>query len=175
MMRFSSFLGSPSRARPFVPREVFLAGGVAPDQQVGPILLIQEGLLVGSSTVEGIKIKAGRAEVDEGIGVVLTGEDRGRVERQVMVDELPEVREARGDVGVVEAVLLPRLGWGLHHLRRQILEGLVGRQEGSQAGKEPSEAPLERRGAGDRVEASKGFPMGRWHAAAWGHIFKMPA
>ena len=66
-------------------------------QPLGPQLLVQVGLQVGSAAVERVEVEPRRAVVDRAAGPAGAGPERRRVERDVVVDELAEVREAGRD------------------------------------------------------------------------------
>src|SRR6266568_577030 len=142
------------RAALRVPREVVLARLILPDEHSDAVVLVQERLVVRAPPVQGVEVEAGRAEVDERIGIVVPLQLRRRIEGQVVVDELPEVREARGDVRVVaRADVLPFLRLRLDHGPGERVERVVRREEGGQVREHPPESALERGGAQDRADA----------------------
>ena len=115
---------------PHVPREVVFLRPVVADQQVDAVFIIEKGLVVRPSSVHGIEIESGGAEVDQSVRVVVPLQLRRRVEGEVMVHELAEIREARGDGRIVaRGVLVPRR-LGLDHLTCEFLEVLVVGKEG---------------------------------------------
>ena len=64
-----------------------------------------------TASVETVEIESRDAEVAQRLGVLAAGEGRCRVERHVVIEELPEEREARGAVRVVGVVdALGRIG-----------------------------------------------------------------
>ena len=76
--------------------------GVGAHEELGGVLLVEQvGAVEGPPAVDGIEVEAGRAVVHQGVGVVAPLEPRGRVERQVVVDELAHVGVPGGEVGVV--------------------------------------------------------------------------
>src|SRR5262249_30446425 len=64
---------------------------IPPKQQMRPVGLIEERLIVGPRTIERIEIKARRAKILQGIGIVEAIERGDRIECDVMVDELAEI------------------------------------------------------------------------------------
>ena len=74
-----------------------------PAWRVGPLPVVQERLVHGTGAVDAVEVQARGAEVDERVRVVGLVELRHRVERDVVVDELAEVRESGGSGRVVGA------------------------------------------------------------------------
>ena len=64
--------------------------------------VVQERVVSRPATVERVQVVPWAAEVRQRVGIVLLGQARLRIERDVVVDELPEVGVAGRDVGVVE-------------------------------------------------------------------------
>ncbi len=92
---------------------------VAADEQLDATVgrtrpLVHERVVVGPRAVQAVQVEARRAEVDERVRVVVLLQLGHRVERDVVIDELPEVRVARRDLRVVaggrRAALLDELG-----------------------------------------------------------------
>ena len=162
----------PEERAPFpVAGQVLFAHLVLPDQEVDAVVSVEEGLVVGPATVDRIEVEPGRAEVDQGLRVVVALQLRRRVEREVVVHELAEVREARGDVRVVaRRVVLARLRLRLDHLPCERVERFVARQEWRQVAEHPPEAALEEGRSEDGHEAPRLDAMERveGHVTAWG-------
>ena len=119
------------------------------------VLLVDERLVVRSAAVHRIEVEPRSAEVHQSVRVVVPLEPGRRVEREVVIDELPEVREARGDVRVVaRGVVLAGLGLGLDHLLRERLEVAIVRKERREVPEHPSEPALEHGRSEDDVEPS---------------------
>ena len=100
--------------------------------------------------VEAIEVEARRAEVLQPVRVVLPAEARGRVERDVVVDELAEIREPGRERRVV---LSPR--GRLHHRPARSAEldqEVVGRLEGREEAEEPSEATFQEARPGNALQ-----------------------
>src|SRR5947208_15825565 len=93
------------------------------------ILIVQERLVVRSAAVDGVEVEPRGAEVDERVRIVVSLELRRRIEGQVVVDELPEVREARGDVRVVARRVLISRRLGFDHLAGERIEILIVQQK----------------------------------------------
>src|SRR6266508_2945965 len=145
-----------------VPREVVLARLIRPNQHADAVVLIQERLVVRAPPVDGVEVKSRRAEVDERVRVVVPLQLRRRVERQVVVDELPEVREARGDVRVVaRGDVLAFLRLGFDHRPGERVERVVRREECREVREHPPESALEGGGSQDRAEAAGFLAMKR--------------
>ena len=66
-------------------------------EQELPAVGVQVRLVVGAAAVDAVEIEPRCAEVDQRIGIVLALEAAGGVERQIVVDELPEVGVQRGN------------------------------------------------------------------------------
>ena len=151
-----------------VPREVVLAGLVVANQKMDAVLIVQERLVVRSAAVDGVEVEPRGAEVDERVRIVVSLELRRRIEGQVVVDELPEVGEACGDVRVVARRVLLSRRLGFDHLAGERLEILVVRQERRQVPKHAAEAAFKGRRSGDGTQASKFGAMERsGHVLAW--------
>ena len=103
--------------------------------RVGP--LIQERLVRGARAVDRVEVQARRAEVDQRERVVELLQLRARVERDVVIDELAEVRVARWDVRVVRAGMAHRLDERFDRSRAELARG--------QLREHPAEAPAVRR------------------------------
>ena len=82
---------------------------VAADQHLHPLrrLVVQEGVVGGPAAVDAVEVEAGAAEVGQRIRVVLPVEAGGSVEGDVVVDELPEVGVAGGNLGLSKAGSAP--------------------------------------------------------------------
>ena len=120
-------------------RQRVVAGGAA-HEQVDPrtaraIPVVEEGLVGGAGPVERVEVQARRAEVDERVGVVVALQLRSGIERDVVVDELPEVRVARRDRLVVLAARPAR------HVIDERVERRVVQLPGLELGEHPAEAP----------------------------------
>nr|WP_307042930.1 hypothetical protein [Agromyces ramosus] len=59
-----------------------------------PRVVVEIGLVVGPAPVEAVEVESWRAEVLQPVGIVVPGEARLRIEGDVVVDELAEVRVA---------------------------------------------------------------------------------
>ncbi len=71
--------------------------GVRADEELGGVVLVEQvGAVERPPAVDGVEVEAGRAVVDQGVGVVTPLEPGGGVEGQVVVDELAEVGVAGG-------------------------------------------------------------------------------
>src|SRR5438067_2066642 len=153
---------------PDEPREVVLAGLVVANQKMDAVLIVQERLVVRSAAVDGVEVEPRGAEVDERVRIVVSLELRRRIEGQVVVDELPEVGEARRDVRVVACRVLLSRRLGFDHLAGKRLEIFVVRQERRQVPKHAAEAAFKGRRSGDGTQASKFGAMERsGHVLAW--------
>jgi hypothetical protein len=69
------------------------------------VAVVHVGLVGRPAPVQGIEIQPRRPEIDEGVRVVLLHQARRRVERDVVIDELPEIGVAGGNAGVLLVVL----------------------------------------------------------------------
>ena len=109
-----------------VPGQVVVPLRVATDQEVDPVGVVEEGDIVGTPPVDRIEVEARRPEIGQCVRIVVALQLRRRVEREVVVHELPEIREAGGDVRIVAALILgPRLRLRLDHLLGQLAEQRV--------------------------------------------------
>ncbi len=88
--------------------------------------VVEVGLPPRPLAVEAVEVQGGRPRLLYELRVVLHGEVPRLVAREVVVDELPEVCEARGDLGVLEGRVFRQ---GLPHRAAQIDEGPVGGPE----------------------------------------------
>ena len=144
-------------------------GDRVPEQEEEPGLargadlahLIVEVRLVGrSATVDAVQVETRRAEVGQRVRVVLPVERRHRVERQVVVDELSEIRvPGRNWLGRLLGIDLSLrcdllLGFGDHRAaqREQVTLGLG---EHRQPAEHAPEAALEERRARHRHQAPR--------------------
>src|SRR5438445_11129738 len=107
------------------------------------VFIVEKGLVVRSSSVHGIEVESGGAEVDERVRVIVPLQLRRRVEGEVMVHELAEIREPRGDGRIVARWLLVSRRPGLDHLACEFLEVLVVGKEGWQTPEQPAQLALE--------------------------------
>ena len=106
-------------------------------------------------------------EVDQRIRVVLLLEARGRIERDVVIDELAEVGVTGGDIGVVAWILptaLPRILVGsgaFEHVIREAVQALRGRRERRKRSEHPTESTFEERREDRRLQgcAAQLIPM----------------
>src|SRR5207245_9639925 len=90
------------------------------------------------------------------VRIVLALQLRRHVEREIVVHELPEISEARGDVRIVAALVLgPRLRLRLDHLFGQLAEQRVRWEERRQVAEHPSESALQNRGSEDDVQTAR--------------------
>lgn len=105
-MRFSSLRGSPISARRILtvplkilhPRIDLRRSGQRRSEHEGPSVIVVHIRLVGrAAAVNVVQIELRRAEVLQRVGVVLFLQATGRIERQVVSDELPEIRKGGGD------------------------------------------------------------------------------
>ena len=69
----------------------------APEQHPDLIGGVEVRLVLGPPPVDGVKIEARRAKIDQRVRIVLLLEAARGIEREVVVDELAEVGEARAD------------------------------------------------------------------------------
>jgi len=92
------------RPRQVGAREPLVGRDRIAEHEVQAVVLVEERLVRGAAPVDVVQVEAWRAVVGECVGVGLAGQARHRVERDVVVDELPEVRVARGqaELAVVE-------------------------------------------------------------------------
>ncbi len=135
--------------------QVVVSFGVPADQEVDPVGVVDEGDIVGPAAVERVEVQARRPEIRQGVRIVVALQLGCRVERKVVVDELPKIREPRGDVRIVAALVLrPRFRLRLDHLLRQFAKRRVPRQERRQVPEHASEATLEHRGSHDGLETA---------------------
>src|SRR5213079_2693554 len=88
------------------------------------VFIVEKGLVVRSSSVHGIEVESGGAEVDERVRVVVPLQLRRRVEGEVMVHELAAIGEACGDRRIVAGGILFSCWLGLDHLSSEFLEVL---------------------------------------------------
>src|SRR4029077_10248767 len=109
-----------------------------------------------------IEIEPGGSIIGEGVGIVLFLKAAGRVERDVVIDELAEVGVTRADPAVFLIVRLRfrcrgSIGCGGHRLRELFEGGNVGLGEVGrrQTAKHAAEAAFEQCGSASAVEATK--------------------
>src|SRR5439155_9302309 len=110
------------------------------------VFIVEKRLVVRSSSVNGVEVESGGAEVDERVRVIVPLQLRRRVEGEVMVHELAEIREPRGDGRIVARWVLVSRRLGLDHLACEFLEVLVVGKEGRQIPEHAAEAALEEGG-----------------------------
>src|SRR5437879_8582235 len=89
------------------------------------VFIVEKGLVVRSSSVHGIEVESGGAEVDERVRVIVPLQLRRRVEGEGMVHELAEIREPRGDGRIVARLVLVSRRVGLYRLGCEYLEVVV--------------------------------------------------
>ena len=142
------------------PRVVARQVAVA-QQQLRPgrlrVPVVEVGLHDRPGAVDGVEVEARGAEVDQRVRVRLAVEQRRRVERDVVVDELREVGEPRRD-GQVLLQLRPEL-----HRRDEVVERLAARLARRAVREHAAEAPA------DRAAARRLQPRGcavPWRASA---------
>ena len=134
-----------------VPGQVELLRLVLAEQELqrrARVVEVRRGLRPGE--VEAVEVEPRRAEVLQAVGVVLPPEARGRVEGDVVVDELAEVREPGRKRRVVLAARAR-----LHHRPAggaEVDQQVVRRLEGREEAEEPPEAAFEEAGARNRLE-----------------------
>src|SRR5712691_154143 len=119
------------------------------------VVFVQEWLVVRSSPVDGIQVESRRPEVDERVWVVIPLQLRRRVEGEIMVHELAEIREASRDVRIVAGRVLFSRRLGLDHLACELLEVFVVGKEGRQVPEHAAESAFEQRGSRDRAQATQ--------------------
>src|SRR5262249_34706521 len=101
-MLFSSLRGSPMRARRGLAllRGRSRAPGSPPPQRIPKekelIAVVQVRLITWTASIDTVEIEGGSAVVDERVGIVLLLQTARRVERQVVIDELSQVRVESG-------------------------------------------------------------------------------
>ena len=78
-----------------------------PEPEFSPVVHVR--LVVGPAAVDRVEVQPRRAKVDQGHRVVLLLKAGGRIERDVVIDELAEIRISGGDPGVLLVVLDPFL------------------------------------------------------------------
>src|SRR6185369_5610492 len=81
-----------------VSRQVVFASLVLSDEQMYAVVSVEIWIIVRSIRIERIKIVAGRAKVAQSIRIVVALEFRIRVKGDVVVNELTEIGEARGNL-----------------------------------------------------------------------------
>jgi hypothetical protein len=148
-----------------------VAGAGEVDVRVPQFRVVRAGIVElavddGPVTVEVVEVQPRRAEVDEPVGLGVPVEREGRVEREVVVDELAEVGEA-GREAAIELVI-GRLA-AIHEPagRAEPLGGLEsGRLAGGQAREHPAEAAgrgLRARCGGGGAKRARKLAMRSWH------------
>ena len=148
-----------------VARDVALvrhAAGVAceraAEEHVQAVVAVEIRLVVGAAAVDGVEVEARRAEVDQRVGGVRLLQTAGRVEGDVVVEELPEVGVAGGDPGVFLGVGLVVGRFPLvfrDHLLREVGQHFLGVVGWRKRPEHPSEASLELLRTARHVEAAK--------------------
>ena len=127
---------------------------VAPDEELltAGALVVQERVVDRATTVETVQVEAGGAEVRQRVWVVLPVQAGRGIERQVMVDELPEVRVSGRNGRIVQ--FRGRSGHVLRHHRRDLGNSLIGRDERWKP-EHPSESALRQPGHRNVPETSQ--------------------
>ncbi len=116
--------------------------GIAQDEPV--VRVIHVRLVVRSATVDVVQIETGRAEVRERVRIVLLLEAAGGIERQVVVDELAEVRVERRHAALfIVLAVFRRIERGGHRLaeRQQVLLVLCISRAERGGGQRPEHSP----------------------------------
>ena len=75
-----------------------------------PAVGVQVRLVVRASSIDAVEVESRRPEVDQRVGIVLALEARGRVECQVVVDELAEIGVRRRDPALLVVGTVLRRG-----------------------------------------------------------------
>ena len=101
-MHVSSLRGSPISARAsWTARQVvrFLVASPAAARRSGTFSrrVVHVWLVVRAAPVHVIEIEGGRAEIDQGIGIILLLQAASRIECEVVIDELSQIRVKSGN------------------------------------------------------------------------------
>jgi hypothetical protein len=141
-----------------------------PEPELLPVVHVR--LVVGSPPVDRIEVQPRRAKVDQGHRIVLLLKAGGRIERDVVIDELTEIRVSHRDARVFLVVLDPFFGilrrggrqqgvlFADFGLRRHVAGGAERHQcldrphRHRQRPKHPAESPFEQRRPRDELIAT---------------------
>jgi hypothetical protein len=133
------------------------------DEEMHSIFVVQERLIVRARAVHRIQVEARGSEIEQGVGIVVALQLGRRIEGEVVIGELPEVGEARGNVRIVAGrVFGPRRRLRLHHLAGQLSERGIGWQERRQVAEHSPEPALTQGGSRDEVQAAEHGPVKRF-------------
>ncbi len=114
-----------------VTRHVLDTIDVRRHQQLVPVgRIVELGLIHRPAPVDRVEVVARRPEVDGCVGVRLLERERRVVERDVVVDELPDEREPRKQTRAGVEMVVVRYGLVLDHRSRQAVQQVVARREG---------------------------------------------
>src|ERR1700682_1586930 len=120
------------RIRRLTPRQVSrirIAGcaGERPTLNKSIVASVEVRRIVRTLAIDAVKIKTRRAKVDQTVRIVLLLQAACRIERQIVVDELAEIRISRGNAALFGVrCILRRFGVGDHRFAKlqQVLLGL---------------------------------------------------
>ena len=121
---------------------------VLADEQLGRVVGVVDERLVGRARpIDRVEVEARSPEVGQRVGIVLVLKARRRVERQVVIEELADIGEARRDLGVVvsgcfvaaASVARAVSPCRLAHLQGEPIDQRGGRIELGQCAEHPSE------------------------------------
>ena len=143
-----------------VTRHVLYAVDIRRHQQLVAVGgIVELGLTRRSAPVDRVEVVARRPEVDGGIGVRLLLRERRVVERDVVVDELPDEREPREQARA--GVQMGGVGDGLvlDHRSRQAVQQIVARREGRKLLEHDPEPALGQPVLARQVHAPKRDPV----------------
>src|SRR5207247_6856301 len=153
-----------------------IPGESASELEVPAVGLVQVRLIVRSAAVDIVEIELRTAEVNQRIRVVLLHQRAGWIKRQVMIDELAEIRVAGGDALVLFVVDLrfrSRLLLSLRdHQRRQRVQRGFRKARRAEPSKHPTETSLEERRVRRKLRAPNATVAAAyrqpWHATSCG-------
>ena len=113
------------------------------------VRLVEVGLIVRAASVDIVEIELRISKVDECIRIVLLHQRTGRIERQVVIDELAEIRVAGGDALVLFVIDLRfrsrlRFGFGDHESGERV-QCVSRKDRRAQSSEHAAEPTLEQR------------------------------